>query len=98
MTSLINHNVRGAGKRTSMRLEPETWDAFRDICQIEQISTEELVTRAVQSYPGGGRTSAVRVFVLMYYRTANRALAAKIAASDQAADGLPDTVAGQAPA
>jgi predicted DNA-binding ribbon-helix-helix protein len=74
MTSLINHNVRGGGKRTSMRLEPEAWDALRDVCQREHISAEELVARAVCAHPTGGRTSAVRVFLLMYYRTAHRAL------------------------
>jgi predicted DNA-binding ribbon-helix-helix protein len=94
MSSLINHNVRGAGKRTSMRLEPEAWDAVRDICQREQISTEELVNRAVRAHPNGGRTSAVRVFVLMYYRTASRALAASIVAADRAEDLPPGDAAG----
>jgi predicted DNA-binding ribbon-helix-helix protein len=68
MSSLVNRNVLGAGKRTSMRLEPEAWDAFREICVREDISSEELVGRAVLSRPDGSRTSAVRVFILMYYR------------------------------
>jgi predicted DNA-binding ribbon-helix-helix protein len=91
MSSLVNYNVRGAGKRTSMRLELEAWDALRDICRIEQISIEELVTRAVRTYPDGGRTSAVRVFLLMYYRSAYRALAGL------PADGIaaPEQVAGE---
>ena len=87
MSSLVNHNVRGASKRTSMRLEPEAWDALRDICRREQISTEELVARAVRAHPTGGRTSAVRVFLLVYYRSACRALAelpANIIEVDQA--------------
>jgi predicted DNA-binding ribbon-helix-helix protein len=70
MSSLENHNVRGAGKRTSMRLEPEAWDALREICVHEDISSEELVRRAVLSRPNGSRTSAVRLFILMYYRSA----------------------------
>jgi predicted DNA-binding ribbon-helix-helix protein len=74
MTSLINHNVRDGGKRTSMRLEPEAWDALHDICRREHISTEELVTRAVHAHATGGRTSAVRVFMLVYYRSAYLAL------------------------
>jgi predicted DNA-binding ribbon-helix-helix protein len=72
MSSLINRNVRGAGKRTSMRLEPEAWDALREICLRENISTHELLARAVRSHPRGGRTSAVSVFILMYYRAASR--------------------------
>ena len=89
MSSLVNHNVRGAGKRTSMRLEPAAWDALRDICQREQISTEEIVARAVRAHPQGGRTSAVRVYLLMYYRSAFREraeLRARIIEVDQAAE------------
>jgi predicted DNA-binding ribbon-helix-helix protein len=58
-----------------MRLEPEAWDALHDICRREHISTEELIARAVRAHPDGGRTSAVRVFILVYYRLAYRALA-----------------------
>jgi predicted DNA-binding ribbon-helix-helix protein len=72
MSKLVNRNVQGAGTRISMRLEPEMWDAFRDICVREEISGEELVKRALLSRPNAGRTSAVRVFILMYYRVASR--------------------------
>jgi predicted DNA-binding ribbon-helix-helix protein len=68
MSSLINRNVRRDGKRTSMRLEPQSWDAVRDICHREKIAVDELISRAVRSHPNGRRTSAVRVFILMYYR------------------------------
>jgi predicted DNA-binding ribbon-helix-helix protein len=79
MSRLISRNVRDAEKWTSMRLEAETWDAVRDICRRENISTDELIARAVRSRPLGRRTSAVRVFILMYYRTASRASAKAIA-------------------
>jgi predicted DNA-binding ribbon-helix-helix protein len=86
MSSLINHNVWGAGKRTSMRLEPEVWDALREICLREDISSEELVSRAVRSHPSGGRTSAVRVFILMYYRVAHHVSAGSAASGKAEAD------------
>jgi predicted DNA-binding ribbon-helix-helix protein len=53
-----------------MRLEPEIWDALREICLREGIELRDLIQR-VEPRPGdGGRTSAVRVYVLQYFRNA----------------------------
>lgn len=51
-----------------MRLEPELWDALTDICRREGIRIGELVRRVEARGHAGGRTSAVRVFILEYYR------------------------------
>jgi predicted DNA-binding ribbon-helix-helix protein len=51
-----------------MRLEPQFWDALREICQRESISLEELVSQAVRARRGGEREGAVRVFVVSYFR------------------------------
>jgi len=53
-----------------MRLEPELWDALLDICRREAIDAGELVRKVERQGHAGGRTSAVRVFVLSYYRDA----------------------------
>jgi len=53
-----------------MRLEPELWDALQEICQREGLSLGELVRRIEQSGHPGGRTSAVRVHLLRYFREA----------------------------
>jgi predicted DNA-binding ribbon-helix-helix protein len=53
-----------------MRLEPETWDALGEICDRESIGLGELVRRAERALGAGGRTSAVRVFALAYFREA----------------------------
>lgn len=53
-----------------MRLAPEFWDALQEICQRQAISLEELASEAVRAYPDGGRTSAVRVFAVRYFRSA----------------------------
>jgi predicted DNA-binding ribbon-helix-helix protein len=53
-----------------MRLEPEIWDALREICQRDSMRLGELVRRIEQNNPGAGRTSAVRVFTLEYFRAA----------------------------
>ena len=68
---LVNRNVVAERGRTSIRFEPELWDALEEICRREQIGLGELVRRIEQSSGGaGGRTSAVRVFVLRYFREA----------------------------
>lgn len=67
---LVNRNVVAGRGRTSMRLEPELWDALYEICQREQVPIGEIVRRVEARGDPGGRTSAVRVFVIQYFRTA----------------------------
>lgn len=67
---LINRNVVAARGRTSMRLEPELWDALLEICERESQDMSMLVREVEKAGHQGGRTSAVRVFVLDYFRAA----------------------------
>jgi predicted DNA-binding ribbon-helix-helix protein len=67
---LINRNVVAERGRTSMRLEPELWDALLEICQRERRDMSQLVRAIEEVGHSGGRTSAVRVFVLEYFRAA----------------------------
>jgi predicted DNA-binding ribbon-helix-helix protein len=53
-----------------MRLEPELWDALSEICERERLSMAELIHRAESSGRGTGRTSAVRVYAVNYFRRA----------------------------
>jgi predicted DNA-binding ribbon-helix-helix protein len=53
-----------------MRLEPEVWDALREICLREGLELRELISRLEDNAYDGGRTSAVRVHVLEYFRHA----------------------------
>ena len=70
VSRLINRNVVAARGRTSMRLEPELWDALLEICERENADMSTLVRQVEQAGHEGGRTSAVRVFVLAYFREA----------------------------
>lgn len=70
MSRLINRNVVAERGRTSMRLEPELWDALLEICDRERQDMSALVRRVEASGHSGGRTSAVRVYVLNYFRCA----------------------------
>ena len=67
---LINRNVTSERGRTSMRLEPELWDALGEICARERRGLGEMVQYIERLSHPGGRTSAVRVFTLGYFRAA----------------------------
>ena len=67
---LVNRNVTALRGRTSMRLEPELWEALEEICRREKLPLAEVVKRVEQRGHPGGRTSAVRVYVLGYFREA----------------------------
>lgn len=67
---LVNRNVTASRGRTSMRLEPELWEALEEICQRENVTLADLVKRIEHAGHPGGRTSAVRVHVLTYFRNA----------------------------
>ena len=70
---LINRNVIAQSGRTSMRLEPELWDALQEICLLETITLSDLVQRIEREGHPGGRTSAIRVHVVNYFRKIARA-------------------------
>ena len=67
---LVNRNVTALRGRTSMRLVPELWDALEEICEREHLSLAEVVKQIERLDHPGGRTSAVRVHVLAYFRRA----------------------------
>jgi predicted DNA-binding ribbon-helix-helix protein len=67
---LINRNVVAKRGRTSMRLEPELWDALTEISEREGKDLSGLVRKVEATEHPGGRTSAMRVFVLEYFRLA----------------------------
>jgi predicted DNA-binding ribbon-helix-helix protein len=70
VSRLINRNVIAERGRTSMRLEPELWEALLEICGREGQDMSSLVRKVEQKGHAGGRTSAVRVFVMAYFRDA----------------------------
>jgi predicted DNA-binding ribbon-helix-helix protein len=67
---LVNRNIIASRGRSSMRLEPEIWDALQEICRREQVGMADLVQKVEGQRSNGGRTSAVRVFAFQYFRAA----------------------------
>lgn len=74
---LVNRNINATAGRTSMRLEPEFWDALHEICQRESLVQAELIREIEQNASAVGRTSAVRVHILQYFRSAAESATAR---------------------
>ena len=70
-SSLLSRNVTVNGHRTSMRLEPEMWDALSEICRREHLSTHDICTAVDARRNASSLTAALRVFVMDYFRTAS---------------------------
>ena len=68
--SQSSRNVTIAGHRTSVRLEDEIWEGLDEICRRESLSLAELCTMIERRRRGASRTSAIRVFILTYFRAA----------------------------
>lgn len=68
--SLISRNVTINGHRTSLRMEHETWDALAEICTREDQSIHQLCSQVEKRRKVSNRTSAVRAFIINYYRAA----------------------------
>ena len=64
---LINRNITVAGLRTSVRLEPEFWNALWEIAERERRSVDDICT-AIDATAGElSRTAAIRLFIVSYF-------------------------------
>lgn len=73
MSSKMLKNVCVAGKRTSMRLEAAFWDALAEIARREGLTVSKLCTRLASQLDAqdiDSFSSAVRVYVMEYFRAA----------------------------
>lgn len=68
-SSLVLKNVVVNGSRTSMRLEPAMWNALAEISHREKL-TQNQICGLVNSHKAEGTTltSAMRVFIMDYFR------------------------------
>ncbi|MGI3211319.1 ribbon-helix-helix domain-containing protein [Roseovarius tibetensis] len=69
----VKHSLTLRGHRTSVSLEAEFWDAFRDIAALQGVAINELAAR-IDAERGmeAGLASAIRVYVLRHYRDRDR--------------------------
>lgn len=71
VSSLIGKNISVLGRRTSVRLEPEMWDALYDIAAREKTTIHHICSLIhMRKHRMSTLTAAIRVFLLLYYRAA----------------------------
>lgn len=70
---LVTRNVNVDGRRTSVRLEPDLWEALREIALRERCSVHEICADIDRTRGGIRLTSAMRIYIVNYYRAAARA-------------------------
>jgi predicted DNA-binding ribbon-helix-helix protein len=68
----IKRSFTIAGHRTSISLETEFWEALRAAAAQEGVAMAKLIARIDGTRGDGGLSSAVRIWVLQYYREAAR--------------------------
>jgi len=67
---MIARNVTVAGRRTSLRMEPEMWDALQEAAAREGLSLHDFCTGVAKRRGGYSMTAAIRVHLLGYFRGA----------------------------
>jgi len=70
MTSpVVKRSIVVAGHKTSVSLEQEFWTAMREISDARRTTLSDLVGEIDQNRKDGNLSSAIRLFVLDYFRT-----------------------------
>jgi len=70
-TTVVRRNRRTVilgNRKTSLSLEPTFWHALKSIAAAQQTSMAHLVARIDSERLHANLTSAVRLFILNYYR------------------------------
>ncbi|EEE38857.1 hypothetical protein RKLH11_2703 [Rhodobacteraceae bacterium KLH11] len=68
----VKRSLTLQGHRTSVSLEDEFWQAFRDIAQEKHLPINVLAARIdAERDPETGLASAIRVYILNRYRSAD---------------------------
>jgi len=66
---VIKRSVVVAGHKTSVSLEDAFWKGLKDIARGRQVTLSELVGTIDSEREYGNLSSAIRLFVLDFYRT-----------------------------
>jgi predicted DNA-binding ribbon-helix-helix protein len=64
----IKRSFSIGGHRTSISLEPAFWNALKEAAARERTQVAKLVNTIDQNRDGSGLSSAVRIWILNYFR------------------------------
>jgi predicted DNA-binding ribbon-helix-helix protein len=67
-SSIIKRSVMVAGRKTSVSLEDAFWTTFREIADERHMTLSELADVINSEHRDGNLSSAIRLFVLAFYR------------------------------
>jgi predicted DNA-binding ribbon-helix-helix protein len=71
-SSLISRNITILGKRTSVRLEPEMWQALKDVAKREGCSIHDICSLIfIRKRDISSLTASIRVFLMLYYKASS---------------------------
>jgi predicted DNA-binding ribbon-helix-helix protein len=71
-TAVIKRSIFINGRKTSVSLENEFWDALREIAAQAKIALSTLVEQIDAERNNINLSSAIRVFVFNHYRSSSR--------------------------
>ena len=72
---IVKRSIIIGGQKTSVSLESAFWQAFKDIAALRNMTLSDLVM-SIDAERKGNLSSAIRLFVLEYYRNQIEATAA----------------------
>jgi predicted DNA-binding ribbon-helix-helix protein len=67
-SSVVKRSIVVAGHKTSVSLEDEFWKAVKEIASERDLTLSELVGKVESEREFGNLSSAIRLFVLRFYR------------------------------
>ena len=71
-STLVSRNITVLGRRTSVRLEPEMWNALREISRRENCKIHDICSLIqLRKNPNTSLTAGIRVFLMLYYRASS---------------------------
>ena len=85
-------NVLLKGRRTSLALEEQVWDAILEICSREDLTLDELCSHVADRRVNSSVSSAIRVFLLTYYRHISSSLERGRPIPDHSQDTSPPAI------
>ncbi|USO06388.1 MAG: ribbon-helix-helix domain-containing protein [Rhodospirillales bacterium] len=71
-STLLSRNITVAGRRTSVRLEPEMWMALKEISKREKCTMHDICSLInARKNQNTSLTAAIRVFLMLYFRASS---------------------------
>ena len=67
-SQVLKRSTRIAGHKTSVSLEDAFWNALKEIAVAQNITAAALVSKIDSEREAANLSSAIRVYVLSYYR------------------------------